>query len=51
MEIKIIILHAEAKNLRKSFCWVLGCVGIVGNEKAVTAAMNEAVLTLDRNKL
>ena len=42
-EIKTIIHLAEAKNLRISFCWVPGHVGIVVNGKADTVAKEAAV--------
>ena len=32
-EIKAIINHANAENLRTGFHWVSGHIGVVGNEK------------------
>ena len=40
-EIKTTIHHTEAENLR--FCWVLGYVGIVRNEKSDSAAKQAAI--------
>ena len=42
-EIKTIICHAEAKNLRIRICWVSKHVGITQNEKADAAAKEAAI--------